>query len=155
MLGNKMIIKNKNGYTLFEVMIAVLIVSLGMIALGGIMINSLRYSKESANRFVATQQLYEMADRMRANHKAVVAGNYDEAKGIPSASSCRTAGCSISNMAKFDINEWNTKNSRVLPKGEGTVTKNGDSFLITVSWQETEKGNATPVKKDLTMRIVP
>lgn len=148
-------IKRNNGYTLFEVMIAVLIVSGGMIALGSLMLNSLRYSKESSNRFVATQQLYEMADRMRANHKGVSSGYYDAATGIPTANSCRTSPCTISNLASFDINEWNTKNSRVLPKGAGEIQKNGDSFLIMVSWQENERGNPTPVTKNITMRIMP
>lgn len=148
-------LKRNNGYTLFEVMIAVLIVSFGMIAMGGLMISSMRYSKESANRFVATQQLYEMADRMRANHTGVAAGYYDSASGTPSASSCRTASCNISALAQFDISEWNTKNSRVLPMGQGTVAKSGNGFLIAVSWSETERGNPTPVIRNITMRIIP
>lgn len=149
------IIKKKNGYTLFEIMIAVMVVSFGMIALGGLMINSMRYSKESANRFVATQQLYEIADRMRANHKGVSAGYYDTITGLGTTAACRTASCSVSDMAKFDAYEWNTKNSRVLPKGLGLVEKNGDGFLVTVQWSETENNNATPVTKSIKMRIIP
>ena len=148
-------INKNNGYTLFEVMIAILIVSLGMIALGGLMINSLRYSKESANRFVATQQLYEITDRMRANNKGVVAGYYDAVEGIPTSASCDTTNCSINDLAIYDINQWNTKNSRVLPQGKGTITKNGSTFLVTVVWSENERGVSAPAEQGITMRISP
>lgn len=149
-------IKNKEkGYTLFEVMIAIVVLSMGMVALGSVMLRSLRYSKESANRFVATQQLYEIADRMRANHKGVSAGNYDNRSGVPAANNCRTDSCSYSDLADFDINEWNVKNSRVLPLGEGEIIKDGDSFFVVVRWQERNINTSAAENPEVKMRIVP
>ena len=146
---------NNQGYTLFEVMIAILVVSFGMIALGGLMINSLRFSKESANRFVATQQLYEMTDRMRSNNKGVSAGYYDSVIGIPAAVNCRATACGTNDHADFDASEWNTKNSRVLPRGLGLVQRDGLGFLISVQWTETETGNPVPVNRTITMKVTP
>lgn len=149
-------IKNKEkGYTLLEVMIAIVVLSMGMMALGSIMVRSLRYSKESANRFVATQQLYEIADRMRANHKGVSAGNYDNRSGTPSANDCRKDSCSYSDLADFDVNEWNVKNSRVLPLGEGEIIKDGDSFFVVVRWQERNITTSDAENPEVRMRIVP
>lgn len=149
-------IKNKEkGYTLFEVMVAIVVLSMGMMALGSVMVRSLRYSKESANRFVATQQLYEMADRMRANHKGVSAGNYDNKSGIATVDSCRTRSCSYTELAEFDVAEWNSKNSRVLPLGEGEIIKDGDSFVLVVSWQERNINTSEAETSEVRMRIVP
>ncbi len=150
-------IRNKQkGYTLFEVMISIIVLSMGMMALGSIMVRSLRYSKESANRFVATQQLYEIADRMRANHKGVSAGNYDNKEGLaPAAKSCRTESCTYSELADFDVYEWNFKNSRVLPLGEGQIIKDGDGFLVVVSWQERNINTSEADISEVRMRIIP
>lgn len=150
-------IRNKQkGYTLFEVMISIIVLSMGMMALGSIMVRSLRYSKESANRFVATQQLYEIADRMRANHKGVSAGNYDNKEGLaPEAKSCRTESCTYSELADFDVYEWNFKNSRVLPLGEGQIIKDGDGFLVVVSWQERNINTSEVDTSEVRMRIIP
>lgn len=149
-------IKNKEkGYTLFEVMVAIVVLSMGMMALGSVMVRSLRYSKESANRFVATQQLYEMADRMRANHKGVSSGNYDNKSGIAAVESCRTRSCTYTELAEFDVSEWNSKNSRVLPLGEGEIIKDGDSFILVVSWQERNMNTSEAETSEVRMRIVP
>lgn len=150
-------IKNKQkGYTLFEVMIAIVVLSMGMMALGSIMVRSLRYSKESANRFVATQQLYEIADRMRANHKGVSAGNYDDKEGIvDGGKSCRTGECDYSELADFDVYEWNLKNSRVLPLGEGKILKVDDGFNVVVSWQERNINTSKAETSQVEMRVIP
>lgn len=151
----KRINKKQKGYTLFEVMVAVVILSMGMMALGSIMVRSLRYSKESANRFVATQQLYEIADRMRANHKGVSAGNYDDKSGMTPVDSCRENSCTYSELAEYDVYEWNLKNSRVLPLGEGEIEKDGDSFIVTVTWQERNINTSEAETSEVKMRIVP
>lgn len=108
---------------MLEVLIAVLVLSIGLLGLAGLQAASLRNNYSSYLRSQATLLAYGMSDRMRANMAGVTAGNYNVAStAIPSAvSACSGSGCAPANMAQNDINEWeNTLNSE-LPTGKGIV----------------------------------
>ena len=60
--------KNKNaGFTLIEVLIAMLVLAVGLLGLAGLQATSLRNNQSAYNRSQATQLAYDLADRMRAN----------------------------------------------------------------------------------------
>ena len=60
---------NKNtGFTLIEVLIAMIILAVGLLGLAGLQATSLRNNQSAYNRSVATQLAYDIADRMRANY---------------------------------------------------------------------------------------
>jgi type IV pilus assembly protein PilV len=159
--------KPQSGFTLLEVMVAIVVLSLGLLGLAGLQAASLRNNQTAYYRGIATQQAYDMADRMRANLAGVRAGNYTLAAGLPSGTpDCFAAGCSIANMAVSDHRQWNTANAALLPNGDGTVvcedgtaaagctaTTGNWVFRVTVSWNErTEAGN---VAQDFVTRVSP
>jgi type IV pilus assembly protein PilV len=151
--------KTQTGFTLLEIMVAIVVLSLGLLGLAGLQAASLRNNQTAYYRGIATQQAYDIADRMRANLAGVRAGNYSTlAQGLPGGNpNCFTGACSAANMAISDHRQWNTANAALLPNGNGAVRcVDGPAaagcvaatgnwvFNITVSWTErTEAGSGT------------
>lgn len=141
--------KPQHGFTMIEILVALVILSVGVLGLAGLQGASLKSSNTAYMRTVATSQIYDFAERMRSNSKgfnALIDGGdneYNQLSGIPpSFSNCNIqtktpgAGCNPQQLAIRDVAVWNTENARVLPKGQGTVRRAGQSFIITVSWDE-------------------
>lgn len=149
--------KTQSGFTLLEVMVAIVVLSLGLLGLAGLQAASLRNNQTAYYRGIATQQAYDMADRIRANLAGVRAGNYSNlAAGLPAGNpDCFAAVCSAANIAIADHRQWNTVNAALLPGGGGTVVcEDGAAgagctaatgnwvFNITVMWTEKDMGGA-------------
>ena len=113
---------NKNsGFTLIEVLIAVVILAGGLLGLAALQAASLKNNQSAYNRSQATQLAYDMADRVRANVAGV--GTYTTI--LPSAATAKpncltTTGCIQADMATNDLKEWDTA-VKTLPSGEGIV----------------------------------
>lgn len=148
----------QGGFTLIEIMVAVIVLSIGLLGLAGLQVTSLRNDQSAFMRSQATILAYDIADRMRANGAAVLAGNYefDSATDTPSAySNCSTTtGCSVSEMAQNDLYAWNGAIDTVLPDGNGAVCRDSDpaaagcdgagsQYVITVSWTEVNDGSTS------------
>lgn len=134
----------QQGFTMLEVLITILIVSFGLLALAGLFLNGLRMNNSSFLRSVATQQAYDLSDRMRANVSGVSAGNYNAISFPGSAQACAdcdTVSCTASNLAAYDACSWNNDNISLLPMGRGTVTRSGNVFSITLSWDDNRSGS--------------
>ncbi|MGI9304444.1 MAG: type IV pilus modification protein PilV, partial [Gammaproteobacteria bacterium] len=59
--------KKIRGFTLLEVLIATVVLSIGLIGLAALMIQGQKFNRSALNRSQATFIAYDMADRMRAN----------------------------------------------------------------------------------------
>ncbi len=150
----------QSGFTLLEILVAIVVLSLGLLGLAGLQAVSLNNNQIAYYRAIATQQAYDMGDRMRANLTGVTAGDYDnsaataDANGLPS-------GCPTTTMALTDVCQWLTTNAALLPGGTGTLRctegpadgtatgcqaqENGAKreFDITVMWTEKNMGGLT------------
>ena len=60
--------KKNTGFTLIEVLIAMIVLAVGLLGLAGLQATSLRNNQSAYNRIKATQLAYDIADRMRANY---------------------------------------------------------------------------------------
>ena len=129
-----------HGFTMIEVLITLVILSIGLLGLAALQANSMASNHNSYLRSQAIQLAYDMGDRMRANIVGVNAGNYNAIAGIAVDPACITAGCTPAQMATYDTFEWNTLLSQRLPSGRGTVTGNGTDFVISVMWDEARTG---------------
>lgn len=105
---------------------------------------------------------YDMADRIRANRVAALAGDYDSDSSFSaSPENCMGASntCMPAGMADFDKSAW-YKAVNALPGGSGSVVDNGDeSLTVTVRWDDARTGatgtNCPPVSEaDLRCFIV-
>jgi len=126
-----------SGFTLIEVLVSVLVLSIGLLGLASLQATSLRFNNDSSSQTLATYLANDMADRMRAN--VSVAASYPTASAAENTT-CYSAGCSPSEMAGNDIFEWNEA-LKDLPGGQGTITAAGGSlFTIRVMWDERRSG---------------
>ncbi len=128
----------RNGFSLLEVLITILVVSFGLLGMAALIISGVRSNNIAHYRSVATKQAEDIADRMRANLAGVTAGAYNDlTANIPTSSDCMATACSAAQMAAYDHAQWNTANSRLLPGGQGIVNGNvAAGYTITLRWTE-------------------
>ena len=128
----------QQGFSLLEVLVAVVVLSVGLLGIAGLQLTGLRYSHNANLRYIAVLQANDMADRLRANPAGVASGSYNAVSGPGSDPGCIATSCSPAQLANNDIFEWNRDYANLLPSGAGTVTGGGTGsvFTITVSWNE-------------------
>jgi len=138
-----------SGFTLLEVMVAMVIFSVGMLGLAGIQGIALQNNTTAYMRTIAMQQSYNMADLLRAN--TTFEGTVDSAFdgitttiGSAPSTNCiadnQTTNCSTSELADFDIYHWKERLEDQLPSGRGTVTRTGNIYEIIIMWDEDRTG---------------
>lgn len=114
------------GFTLLEVMVALVVMSVGLLSLAGMQVIGLRTNHSAYMRTQATIQSYDIIDRMRANIRGVRSGYYNkptvaDSDGVEHTNCESTTGCSIQHMAEHDLFKWNQAIADILPNGQGMV----------------------------------
>lgn len=116
--------KCQGGFSLLEVMVALVIFSIGLIGLAGLQSASMAYNHSAYLRSQATYLAYNILDKMRANPNAALNGNYSITytdTGNDNACYYSTAGsCNTVQLAETDIFEWKQA-INILPGGQGKV----------------------------------
>lgn len=117
-----------SGFTLIEVMVALIILVMGVLGAAGMTVAALRDSKQAALRSTATALAYEVSDLMRANpgQEAVFTG-----ASATSTTTCWTTGCTPALMAKNDYYVWQAKltGANGLPNGAAVICH--DATMLT------------------------
>ena len=144
--------KRSHGFTLLEVLVAMVVLSIGLLGLSGLQTSSLRNNHSAFLRSQATLVSNDIIDRMRANRDSASGGAYDIAYGATPTSSTCTSGCSAANVANADLAEWRSYVER-LPGGQGeidviqvpvtvgAVSLNVDVAEVKVRWGDARDGN--------------
>ncbi len=143
------IVRNRQkGTTLLEVLVSVLVLSIGLLGVAGLQTYGLRYNQSAYLRSQATILAYDMVDRMRSNPNGVSAGYYNTVTttNLPTDPNCISTGCTNQQLANHDILEWGNYfigTQPVLPSATGTVSRVGNIFTVSVSWTELAKTGLT------------
>ena len=150
------------GFTLIEVLIAIVIFAIGLLGIAGLQIAGMRFTHGSQLRSAGTMQAESMADLMRANEFGVRNGFYNVTTSMPTSfpTDCSTTVCDAQARATFDLVTWNQttagqpqqSNAEVLPLGVGVVCRdatpndgnasnwacddNGNVYAIKLQWEE-------------------
>lgn len=133
---------HQRGTSLSEVLVTVVILSIGLLGLAGLQLTGLRANGQAESRTAATWHAYDFADRMRANLTGASAGNYDTVVGNETDPGCIATGCTAAELAQYDKWAWlqNIGNDPVLLSGTGRVTEDDGVFTVTVMWDESRTG---------------
>jgi type IV pilus assembly protein PilV len=116
------------GFSLIEVLIALVVTSIGLLGLAALQVTSLKVNHASYLRTQATQFAHDIADRMRANRVAALDGDYD----VDFADST-----SPGSVAETDVDEWRDGLLRELPAGSGAVDVDATGLaVIRVRWND-------------------
>lgn len=131
----------ERGFTLLEVLIAVLVLSIGLIGLAGMQLLGVKNNNSAAMRTQSVFLAQDMADRMRAN--IANAANY-VVTGTPAcAGLCNIAtGCSGTQLAAYDVCQWSAAVA-TLPGGIGQITQvdvANNIYRIRIMWDDERTG---------------
>jgi type IV pilus assembly protein PilV len=136
------------GFSLVEVMVALVICSIGLLGLAKMEALALSSTSVASGRSLAAIEASSMAAAMHANRAywgtAVAPGITLVDAGTNNFSTavvCTTAGlCSAQQMAFYDLQQWSTALKAVLPNFLGTITCSTTTLpvncTITVQWAE-------------------
>jgi type IV pilus assembly protein PilV len=147
-----------SGFTLVEVLVALVILSVGMLGIAALYLEGLRASRDALVRTQAVALAADMADRIRANRYIVAgAGAYDPALVTAAqVAACETAGstCTPSQMYANDLYRWQQAVQAALPAGTAAVAfaivNSQPTYTITVTW--TQPGDPTTASYSLTVQ---
>lgn len=103
----------QRGFTLIEVLVAILILSIGVLGAAGMQVAALQSNKEARNQAVGVRYAQEIADRMRANRiyaskpaNTYVDVNWASPADAPSGSDCANTTCGTPEaVASWDIHD--------------------------------------------------
>ena len=139
---------NTSGFSLIEVLVSMVVLSIGLLGLAGMQANGLKNNHSAYLKTQSTALAADMMDRIRANMEGVRKGTYNNISISPNTSNpysdpdCFSSGCGASQIAQFDAYDWAEKLAGILPSGSGNVTGAGDGsmFTITVMWDNARTG---------------
>lgn len=113
------IFSRQRGFTLLEVLISVLVFSIGLLGVAGLMVLSVRTNHSAFLRTQASFLAESMADRMRTNLGWVgqYNGTYDTSTNLATPpTDCRaSAACTPTQLAGYDLWVWNQQLVEHLP----------------------------------------
>lgn len=130
-----------NGFSLIEVLIAIVVLAIGLLGIAGLQTVGVRQTLNSNLLTLASFQGNDMAERMRANREGVVDGFYDNISGDETDPTCLPA-CTPQQLAQYDAATWaQTNKTLLLDSSEtpvtSTVVRNADgTFTISINWHE-------------------
>jgi type IV pilus assembly protein PilV len=130
----------QRGLSLVEVLVTIVLVSVGLLGIAGLQIASVQNTSSAAQRFEATLLAEDILERMRANRAEAITNAYDLAFGAAPA----TVG-----VAQDDLSAWRLALT-TLPGGDGAVDVNQEVVAgvtsniatITVRWTDVSDDNS-------------
>ena len=147
-----------SGFTLVEVLVALVVLSIGLLGLAALQLSSLQFNTNSLLRTQATVVAYDLIDRMRSNRAGFTADAYnvlsqsDAANILTNYNSCKassckceggTSACDSSTLALYDLGNWYEQTDRLLPGSKDksqrpTISRNSatNEVTITINWFE-------------------
>ena len=164
--------RRRTGFSMIELLVAVLVLGIGILGVTALQMVSLQNNRGALMRSVASMRTYDVMDRIRANPSASYGGvAFGDAP--PATNDCMATSCSAAQMAAFDLATWkcslgihNTDATCIalrasgalptivaqpgLPNGDGSITVNGATGMVSVSvrWQEQNAAVPTVISID-------
>jgi len=132
------------GFTLFEVLIAIVILVIGLLAVAALNANAVGVNQSAYLRSQATNLAYDVADRMRTNRVRALAGDYVVDYADP-APACVPGLTPTGTIAAQDLAGWKNEVACMLPDGDGEIAINGRVYTISVRWNDSRGDEAIQV----------
>ena len=128
------------GFSLIEVLIALLILAIGVLGIAALQFKALRYGHDANLRTQISYLASDMADRMRIN-RANIASYAGTGTHTVNVADLGNKTCTITNGANAtnDLNCWHNQIDSLLPHDStATITVSGSLYTITLGWNDRE-----------------
>lgn len=152
--------RQRRGFSMVECLVALVVLSVGMLGVAGLMLAGLRVAHGAMFRTQAVSLVSDMAERIRANPSAGSAYECATYGGAPSDHGCAPSdsaiggNCSTAELAEDDLARWQRSANALLPLSPDTcsadvvyVTAGAPDeparFRVSLSWLE--RGEALPI----------
>ena len=141
----------QSGFTMVEVLVALVVLAIGLLGIAALYLNSLQAGRTAIYRTQAVNLAADLADRIRANRTAQLAYGTLFADAEAAVLTCdTTGGCIDTDLASTDLARWKGTLAQLLPTARGPVAVTlpvavGEptNYVVTVQWAEV--GEAQPV----------
>ncbi len=129
------------GFSLIEVMVAMLIVSIGLLGVGDLLLTGLREAAAALARTRAIYLISDMMERIRANPDAGDAYDCAGYGGAPALRGCTPSGapairCTPRELAEDDLASWQSLAREALPLAGTGVCNANVTYLAAASAAE-------------------
>src|SRR5688572_17956310 len=121
-LNHSVRIRSHGGFSLVEILVALVVLSVGMLGVAVLFVQSIRTSRSAVLRTQAVNLVSDMADRIRANAGARSAYDTDEYDGSPTFRDCAPSeqtstgqNCDPTQLAEDDLALWQQAVRHTLP----------------------------------------
>jgi type IV pilus assembly protein PilV len=136
---------HQRGVSLIEVLVAVLILSIGLMGVATLQLRTLRNNSSSLERGAAVAQAYAIVDAMRADRDNAIAGNFNI--------TIDAAAVTGTTFAAVTLVEWRNSITAALGTGaSGSVSCNGALCTIVVRWND-ERATLGSATQTLTTEV--
>lgn len=127
----------QDGMTLIEVLVALLILSVGLLGAAAVQINALKYTDSSLKTTQASFIAYDMMDRIRASYSSTSGTDYTK----PPPASGNPGDVRVQDLFDFSSNIVAFGG----PTATGSIVENQRVFTITINWDDSRAvGDANP-----------
>jgi type IV pilus assembly protein PilV len=130
------------GFTLLEVLVALVVLSIGLLGLSGLQTTGLRGNHSALMRSEATILASDILDRMRANRTEALSGSYNIAFGdpTPTTDTACSANCTPEKVVSTDLFQWRAYVGRLPGPGQGQVNVNSGVATVSIQWVDDRSG---------------
>jgi len=130
--------------TLIEVLVTLVIISVGLLGVAAMQLTTVRHNYDAFVRSTAAVLAADMLDRMRTNRRDALEGDYNVTyAATPDGTT----------MPAAEIRAWKTVLANQLPQGNGQITFNAASRVVTIQIRWGERGEANPLEFITTSQI--
>lgn len=122
--------KKYDGFSLIEVLVTLVVLSVGLLSLGGLQITALKKTNDAHFRTEASLLLMDLSNKMRSNPLGIQ-GVIDPQGTSKISINCQSGItsctgstiCDQTQLASFDLNEVACRTNATLPEGKLAITK--------------------------------
>jgi len=144
------------GFTLIEVLVALVVITVGMLGVAVLFVEGLQMNRTSLYRTTAVALAADMAERIRSNQNAVYEGIGPGANG-----NCAAVACTPDQLADDDWWRWRQSLEAYLPSGTvARITKSRagpgntmDRFDIVLRWPEIGRSEEDAASYTLSVQL--
>ncbi|RSZ60294.1 type IV pilus modification protein PilV [Massilia atriviolacea] len=124
--------RRQQGFSMLEVLVAMLVIGIGMLGIAGLIITNLKNNQSAYARGQATILANDIVDRMRAN-RTVAQADKTKYEILVTADSPTAKGT----VHEADVSEWRKALSDSLKDGKGGISfANNGNVVVTIQWDD-------------------